>query len=53
MKLTQEKIYEAKSKYNSGKYTYKKIADEFGVDYKTIYQAINNSSYQKKYLLCS
>jgi hypothetical protein len=51
MKLTLEIIEEAKLKYNTGKFTYKKLAQEYGVDYKTIYQAINGKSYNKTYLL--
>jgi membrane-bound lytic murein transglycosylase B len=47
-KLNPEMIKEAKQKYKSGKISYNKIASQYGVDYKTIYEAINNKSYKKK-----
>jgi membrane-bound lytic murein transglycosylase B len=47
-KLNPEMIEEAKQKYKSGKLSYNKIASQYGVDYKTIYDAINNKSYKKK-----
>lgn len=49
-KLNTEIIQEAKQKYLTGNYTYKKLSKEYNVDLKTIYQAINNQSYNKNYI---
>jgi hypothetical protein len=44
-KFNNKQIEDIKSKYIPRKYTIKKIADEYNVDYKTIWCIINNKSY--------
>jgi len=46
-KLTDEQIKEIKEKYIPRKYSYNKIADEYNVDYRTIWDIINNKSYKE------
>jgi hypothetical protein len=47
-KLTKEQLVEIKNKYIPKKYTIKKIAMEYNVDYKTIWNVINKKSYVKE-----
>ena len=49
-KLTLSQIQEIKEKYVPKKYTYKRLANEYQVDYKTIWNIVNNKSYIKEYL---
>jgi hypothetical protein len=49
-KLTSKQVEEIKVKYIPRKYSINKIADEYNVDYKTVWDIINNKSYVKKYL---
>lgn len=49
-KLTLNQIQEIKEKYVPKKYTYKRLANEYQVDYKTIWNIVNNKSYIKEYL---
>lgn len=49
-KLTLNQIQEIKEKYVPKKYTYKRLANEYQVDYKTIRNIVNNKSYIKEYL---
>jgi len=47
-KLTDEQIVEIKNKYVPKKYSIQKLADEYSVDYKTIWNLLNNKSYTNK-----
>ncbi len=49
-KLTLTQVEEIKNKYVPRKYTMKKLADEYDVHYRTIWDIINNKSYTKEYL---
>jgi hypothetical protein len=49
-KLSKEQLIEIKNKYIPRKYTIKKLANEYLVDYKTIWDVLNNKSY-KDYVL--
>ncbi len=49
-KLTLEQVEEIKSKYIPKKYSMKKLAEEYSVDSRTIWDIINNKSYTKEYL---
>ena len=49
-KLTLEQVDEIKTKYIPKKYTMKKLAIEYSVNYRTIWDIINNKSYTKEYL---
>ena len=44
-KLTDIQIIEIKNKYVPKKYTIKQLAIEYNVDYKTIWNVLNNKSY--------
>jgi hypothetical protein len=44
-KLNKQLISEAKRKYQTGKYTYRKLAREYGVDHSTLLRAIQGQSY--------
>jgi hypothetical protein len=46
-KLTIKEVNEIREKYVPWKYTLQKLADEYGVDYKTIWFIINNQTYKK------
>jgi hypothetical protein len=47
-KLTDEEADEIRNKYIPKVYTMKKISKEYNVDYKTIWDIINNKTYNKK-----
>jgi hypothetical protein len=47
-KLTDGQAKEIREKYQPRKYTYQKLADEYNVDFKTIWDIVNNKSYIKK-----
>ncbi len=49
-KFNEDQIQEIRSKYIPFKYGVKKIAQEYRVDYRTIWNIINNKSYIKEYL---
>lgn len=49
-KLTLEQVQEIKEKYVPKKYTYRKLADEYRVDYRTIWDVINKKDYYTKYV---
>jgi len=49
-KLTLEEVDEIKTKYIPRKYTMQKLAIEYSVNYRTIWNIINNKSYTKEYL---
>ena len=44
-KLSLKQVEEIKSKYIPKKYTYQKLADEYGVHYRTIWNIINKENY--------
>jgi len=44
-KLTLKQVQEIREKYIPRKYPYKKLADEYGVDYRTIWNIINKENY--------
>jgi hypothetical protein len=46
-KLTDKQVREIRDKYVPYKYTFSKLADEYSVDYKTIWEVINNKSYKE------
>jgi hypothetical protein len=46
-KLTDEQVTEIKKKYIPKVYSIKRLANEYEVDYKTMWNVINNISYQK------
>ena len=46
-KLTNKQVREIRDKYVPYKYTYNKLANEYGVDYKTIWEIIQNKSYKE------
>lgn len=47
-KLTDTQAEEIRKKYIPYKYTMKKLSIDYGVDYKTIWDIINNKTYNKK-----
>ncbi len=47
-KLNDKQVKEIRIKYIPKKYTYKTLAKEYNVDYKTIWDVVNNKSYIKK-----
>lgn len=49
-KLTNEIAEEIRVKYIPRKYSIQKLADEYKVDYKTIWDIVNYKSYIKEYL---
>jgi hypothetical protein len=49
-KLNDIQIQEIKQKYIPHKYSMYKLAEEYGVDYRTIWNVVNNKSYTKEYL---
>ena len=49
-KLTNELADEIRKKYIPKKYTIKKLANEYEVDYKTMWNVINYKSYINKYI---
>jgi len=46
-KLTNEDVKNIRNKYIPRKYTYSKLADEYNVDYRTIWEVVNNKSYKE------
>lgn len=46
-KLNDYEVKEIIAKYNTGKYSYNKIAQEYGVNHKTIIRLIKNGGYTK------
>ena len=44
-KLTLKQVEEIRSKYIPRKYTYRKLADEYGVAYRTVWNIINDKNY--------
>ena len=44
-KLSNEQVKEIKIKYIPRKYTYKTLSKEYNVDYKTIWNVVNNKLY--------
>jgi hypothetical protein len=49
-KFTLEQIDEIKKKYVPRKYSIKKLAKEYQVDYRTMWDILNGKSYIKEYL---
>jgi hypothetical protein len=49
-KLTLQQIDEIKKKYVPRKYTIRMLSQEYGVDYRTMWDIINQKSYIKEYL---
>ncbi len=46
-KLSYNDIIDIRAKYVPKKYTYHKLAKEYNVDYKTIYEVVNKLSYKE------
>lgn len=46
-KLTHQQVDEIRKKYVPYKYSYYKLAEEYGVNYRTIYDCINKENYYR------
>ena len=49
-KLTTEDVFQIRKKYKPRKYTYRMLAKEYDVDYKTIWNCVNKKCYNAKTL---